>query len=83
MVVMDEEFTDFTSGEESLLGSEYESVVVLRSSTRIYGIPGLRAGFLYIGSRRLARLVDSFRQPWNVNSLAVEVVVRRFLILEK
>jgi len=49
----------------------------------IYGIPGLRAGFLYTGSRRLARLADSFRQPWNVNSLAIEVVVRRFLILEK
>jgi len=76
MVVVDEAFMDFTSGEESLLGSEYENVLVLRSFTKIYSIQGLRAGFLYTGSRRLARLVDSFRQPWNVNSLAAEVVVR-------
>jgi len=83
MVVVDEAFMSFTSGEESLVGSEYESVVVLRSSTKIYSILGLRASFLYTGSRRLARLVDSFRQPWNVTSLAVEVVVRLLLILEK
>jgi len=83
MVVVDEAFMSFTSGEESLLGSEHESVVILRSSTKIYSILGLRVSFLYTGFAKLARLVDSFRQLLNVNSLAVEVVVRLLPILEK
>jgi Histidinol-phosphate/aromatic aminotransferase and cobyric acid decarboxylase len=73
-LVLDEAFSDFTANRESLLGVNDERVIVLRSFTKIFAIQGLRAGFLYTGSRRVARLIDSLRQPWNVNSVAVSVV---------
>ncbi len=74
IVVVDEAFSDFTGNIESLLGSADERIVVLRSFTKIFNIQGLRVGFLYSTSRRITRLVDGFRQPWNVNSMAAEVV---------
>ena len=76
VIVVDEAFSDFTGNRESLLGLDDDRVIVLRSFTKIFSIQGLRVGFLYTGSRRMARLLDSFRQPWNVNSLAVEVTVK-------
>jgi len=76
VIVVDEAFSDFTGNRESLLGLDDDRVIVLRSFTKIFSIQGLRVGFLYTGSRRIARLLDSFRQPWNVNSLAVEVTVK-------
>ena len=76
VIVVDEAFSDFTGNRESLLGLDDDRVIVLRSFTKIFSIQGLRVGFLYAGSRRMARLLDGFRQPWNVNSLAVEVTVK-------
>jgi len=76
VIVVDEAFSDFTGNRESLLGLDDDRVIVLRSFTKIFSIQGLRVGFLYTGSRRMARLLDRFRQPWNVNSLAVEVTVK-------
>ena len=76
VIVVDEAFSDFTGNGESLLGLDDDRVIVLRSFTKIFSIQGLRVGFLYTGSRRMVRLLDSFRQPWNVNSLAVEVTVK-------
>lgn len=76
VIVVDEAFSDFTGSRESLLGLDDDRVIVLRSFTKIFSIQGLRVGFLYTGSRGIARLLDSFRQPWNVNSLAVEVTVK-------
>jgi histidinol-phosphate/aromatic aminotransferase/cobyric acid decarboxylase-like protein len=76
VIVVDEAFSDFTGNKESLLGLGDDRVIVLRSFTKIFSIQGLRVGFLYAGSRRMARLLDGFRQPWNVNSLAVEVTVK-------
>jgi threonine-phosphate decarboxylase len=76
VLVVDEAFSDFTGNRESLLGLGDDRVIVLRSFTKIFSIQGLRVGFLYAGSRRMARLLDGFRQPWNVNSLAVEVTVK-------
>ena len=50
-----------------------DNVVVLWSVSKIFGMPGLRAGFLVANPH----LVDCFRrymQPWCVNSLAQEAV---------
>lgn len=75
VIVVDEAFADFTEGEESLLGVTLENTVILRSFTKILGIQGLRAGFLYTSSRRLVARIDNLRQPWNVNSLSSRIVV--------
>ncbi|PWV37708.1 MAG: hypothetical protein DJ555_00895 [Desulfurococcaceae archaeon] len=50
-----------------------DNVVILRSLTKWLSIPGLRIGFMVL-SKQLSRIIDSVRQPWNVNSIAECVV---------
>jgi histidinol-phosphate/aromatic aminotransferase/cobyric acid decarboxylase-like protein len=45
-------------------------VVVLRSLTKFYSIPGLRLGYA-IGHPDLLRQWQSWRDPWSVNALAI------------
>ena len=70
--VIDEAFMDFVQGDQSLIGARLSNVVVLRSMTKFYAIPGLRLGCA-IASEPMA---DRLRQqvlPWSVNSLAQAV----------
>jgi len=50
-------------------------VVVSGSLTKDLALPGARIGYLIVGDPGLARLLDDARQPWNVNTMAVEVAV--------
>ena len=47
-------------------------MVVLRSLTKFYAMPGLRIGYLLGASKVVGRLKDR-QPPWSVNSLAQEV----------
>ncbi|MEM0365658.1 MAG: histidinol-phosphate transaminase [Acidilobaceae archaeon] len=76
ILVVDEAFADFTLNTESLLWGSYDEIVVLRSLTKILSIPGLRLGFLYTVDRRLAKVIDSLRQPWNINIIASKALTR-------
>ena len=57
----------------SLQASPPERVVVAGSLTKDLALPGARLGYLVAYDPGLARRLDSARQPWNVNSVAVEV----------
>jgi len=72
LIVVDEAFIGLSTDCEGSLGltRDYENLLVVRSFTKSLGIRGLRAGFLYSGNQKLAALLDSCRQPWNVNSVA-------------
>ena len=74
LVICDEAFLSITpNGEkESLipLTKKYENLIVLRSLTKIFGIPGLRLGYI-IGSSEKLRSWDIKRDPWPLNSFAV------------
>lgn len=72
-VAVDEAFMDFVPDAErwSLLHEAANSsrLIVIRSMTKFYAIPGIRLGYLAAG----ASLVQSMGQlqiPWSVNSLA-------------
>lgn len=70
-LLADEAFLGFTD-QSSLSGTE--GVVVARSLTKLFGLPGLRAGFaVATGDRREALSVA--RQPWNVGTPALAVGV--------
>ena len=78
VVVVDEAFMDAVPGEpETLLGDQASALaglVVLRSLTKHWGIPGVRAGFL-TGD---PRVVDDLRQeqaPWSVSSTAIAAML--------
>jgi len=68
--IVDEVFIDFCE-EESLTGllGESDKLVIIRSMTKFYGLPGLRLGYL-LTSEHLAHRVGQFLPPWSVNTYA-------------
>lgn len=72
-LIVDEAFIDYCPHQAvvSLL-KEYPRLIVLRSLTKFYAMPGLRIGYLVGASQVVERLKDR-QPPWSVNSLAQEV----------
>jgi threonine-phosphate decarboxylase len=73
--IIDESYLPFVPADRnhSMSASDLDNVVVLWSVSKIFGMPGLRAGFLVANPP----VIDRFRrymQPWCVNSLAQEAV---------
>jgi threonine-phosphate decarboxylase len=74
--IIDESYLPFAplAQAASMTTTELDNVIVLWSVSKIFGMPGLRAGFLVANQG----VVDRFRQymqPWCVNSLAQEAVL--------
>ncbi len=74
LVLVDEAFLDFVSGEaeaESFipLVAQYPNLVVLRSLTKFYSLAGIRLGYAVAHPDRLAQW-QAWRDPWAVNALA-------------
>jgi len=72
-VVVDEAFIDLTDPGEaaSVLPwvEQRPNLVVLRSLTKFYAMPGLRVGYAVAAAELVAQL-DRARDPWSVGSLA-------------
>jgi histidinol-phosphate/aromatic aminotransferase/cobyric acid decarboxylase-like protein len=73
LVVVDEAFMDFLlpDQQQSLIDwvVEYPNLVVIRSLTKFYSLPGLRLGYAIAHPDRLRRW-QQWRDPWSVNVLA-------------
>ncbi len=73
LVVVDEAFMDFLSPEkqQSLIDLVplHPNLVILRSLTKFYSLPGLRLGYAIAHPERLARW-QAWRDTWCVNTLA-------------
>jgi threonine-phosphate decarboxylase len=67
-VLVDEAFLGFTD-RSSLAGAE--GVVVARSLTKLFGLPGIRAGFAVATGDLLAAMLSA-RRTWNVSVPALE-----------
>ena len=78
LVVVDESFMDFLprSEQQSLIPfiTQYPNLVILRSLTKFYSLPGLRLGYCIAHPDRL-RLWKSWRDPWPVNTLAAAAAI--------
>lgn len=72
-LIVDEAFVDYcqTQSVVSLL-SAHPRMVVLRSLTKFYAMPGLRVGYL-LGARTVVDQMKERQPPWSVSSLAQEV----------
>ncbi len=73
LFVVDEAFIDFTpQPQESLVMHirEVSNLIVLRSMTKIFAIPGLRLGYA-LSSKPIIEKLLTRKQPWSVNSLAL------------
>lgn len=76
-ILLDESFIDFLSQADEYtaipLVSPDTRILVVRSATKMYALPGLRFGF-GISSPELVGQMESDRDPWSVNHLVQEAV---------
>jgi len=69
LFVVDEAFADFVEGYRSLAADATENLVVVRSFTKFFAIPGLRLGYA-VAAPRLAAEIQAQIPPWSVGTLA-------------
>ncbi len=78
LVVVDEAFMDFVDPDQqaSLIPfiADYPNLIIVRSLTKFYSLPGLRLGYAIGDPDRLQKW-QSWRDPWPVNSLAVQAAI--------
>ena len=69
--VVDESYLPFTADGQlqTMVRGDLNNVIVLSSLSKIFGVPGLRAGFLVASPAMVSRF-QRFMQPWSLNSLA-------------
>jgi len=67
--ILDEAFINFLTENNSLIDSLKPNLIILRSLTKFYGIPGLRFGFAVAKSPLIQKLMQK-REPWSVNCVA-------------
>ncbi len=73
LLVVDEAYVAFVADSwDSIPLASRENVVVLRSMTKDYGLPGLRLGYAVAG-REIATTLRAVLPPWNVNIAAQEI----------
>lgn len=74
MLIVDESFIDFADAEEdcSLLNDEilesYNNLVVVKSISKSFGVPGFRLGIAATANERIMKLLSSNVNIWNINS---------------
>ncbi len=78
LVIVDEAFMDFLppDQQQSLISvvHNYPNLVILRSLTKFYSLPGLRLGYCISHPDRLRRW-QQWRDPWPVNTLAAAAAI--------
>jgi histidinol-phosphate/aromatic aminotransferase/cobyric acid decarboxylase-like protein/choline kinase len=72
-LIVDESFVDFSDFEgDSLINSrivrEFTNLIVVKSISKSYGVPGLRLGILVSGNEELIENISKAVAIWNINS---------------
>ena len=78
-VILDETFIDFA--EENSLKAETsrcENLLILRSMTKFFALPGLRAGYIISNPKNIERWREQL-PPWNMNALAQRAATESLL----
>jgi threonine-phosphate decarboxylase len=75
LVVVDEAFMDFLPDEKkyTLIWKTVQSkkIIVLRTFTKFFALPGLRIGYL-VAHKDIVKILKKYQIPWNVNALALK-----------
>ena len=71
---IDEAYMEFVSKSQSVISliKQYSNIIIIKSFTKRYTIPGLRLGYI-VANNDLIDRINKFSQPWSVNSLAAKV----------
>ncbi|NGN91945.1 cobyrinate a,c-diamide synthase [Nocardioides sp. KC13] len=75
LVVVDEAFMDAVPGEpETLTAERAEGLLVIRSLTKHWSIPGVRAGYV-VGDAAVIDDLEAVRTPWSVSATAAAAML--------
>lgn len=76
VLVVDEAFMDFAGDAESLLtpGADLTGVLVVRSLTKLWGLAGLRSGYV-VGDPALVARLAAQQVPWEVSTAALRAMI--------
>ncbi|MBI9011084.1 MAG: threonine-phosphate decarboxylase [Clostridiales bacterium] len=76
-LIIDEAFIDFTDDEDNntmkTYLKSYSNLIILKSLTKFFAIPGLRLGYLMTSHKELIDSINNSRMPWSINSIASQV----------
>lgn len=73
LFILDESFVDFSDEEDSTLIHEdiiraYKNMVIIKSISKSYGVPGVRLGILVSGNEDMIAKMKKEVAIWNINS---------------
>lgn len=73
-VVLDEAFIDFVDEKLSFIPEvgTYANLIVVRSMTKMYAIPGIRLGYV-VAHPMIISQIKQFAPHWNVNGIAASI----------
>lgn len=77
LFVVDESFLELSRSGESLIGTNIANIVVARSLTKAWAVPGARVGFLY-AQPKLRAAIRAEISAWPLSSFA-EAIAKRAL----
>ena len=74
-VMVDETYVEFAPDYDNIsavpLINDCYNLIILRGTSKFFAAPGLRLGYAITGNRDLIELINSRKNPWTINSLAV------------
>lgn len=72
VLILDESFIDFSTEHPTFLSNalleQYDKLVVIKSISKSYGVPGLRLGILATSNQSLMTGIQRGLSIWNINS---------------
>lgn len=73
-IIFDESFIDFASDNYTLINDDilnkYKNLIVIKSISKSYGVPGLRLGILGTSNKKYLNTINNNLPVWNINSFA-------------
>lgn len=74
-VMVDETYVEFAPESKEIsavpLTGYYNNIMILRGTSKFFAAPGLRLGYAITGNRDLIKSINTRKNPWTINSLAV------------
>lgn len=79
-VLIDEAFIDFLDEDMSMMTQvpRYNNLIITRSLTKFFAVPGLRLGFLATSNKTLVNNINQLRESWSVNIFANQLFLKLF-----
>lgn len=75
LIVIDEAFMDFLPDEKKYTliwkAAKSKRIIVLRTFTKFFALPGLRIGYL-VAHRDIIKALKKYQMPWSVNVFALK-----------